>query len=41
MNRADMAVAVAQCLRAAVPWIWGQFVPKLNGVCAVGHCVLA
>ncbi len=36
-----MAVAVAHRRRAAVPWVWGQFVPKLNGVSPLGHCVLA
>lgn len=37
----DMAVAVALRHRAVVPWVWGQFVPTLNGVSTVGHCVLA
>lgn len=37
----DMTVAVSQYHRAALPWVWGQFVPKLNGVSAVGLGVLA
>ena len=37
----DMAGLVAPHHRAAVPGVRGQFVPKLAGVPAAGHCVLA